>query len=120
MNDVKASHKKLVEKILSDIDPEIRATLEDAQIAAIEKALVKNLPEKKKHPVDIHGVLPLLFNRLYFVFSAGKDNRETTMAPEYDDRTKTPAQQMIGFLVMFLFISCILGYFLLTVLELFF
>ncbi len=117
MKDEMARQKTLAEKIISNIDPEVRASFNADQLASIEKALVENIPRIKDHAVDIHGVLPLLFRRLYFVFFAGKDTRETTVEVEYDERTETPAQRLIGFILAVLFFSCILGYFCMLIFE---
>lgn len=99
------------ERILSKIDPDIRETLNIDQVVAIEKAIVDNLPEQKDHPVDIHGVLPLFFRRLYFVFSAGKDTRASKEHVEDDDREETPAHRMVAFVIIILLFASIFGNF---------
>ncbi|MBA3036266.1 MAG: hypothetical protein FP814_07205 [Desulfobacterium sp.] len=66
---------QIVDDILNGINREVLYSLSFEQLAEIKKAIEDNLPNKKKHSIDVHFTLPLLFKRLYFVFSSGTDIR---------------------------------------------
>ena len=63
--------------VLSQIEPEVIASLTEHQSTCICRALEKARPITK-HAVDIRGVIPLFFVRYYFVLLAGRDRRSNT------------------------------------------
>ncbi|RJP30462.1 MAG: hypothetical protein C4527_09810 [Candidatus Omnitrophota bacterium] len=74
-----ASHSEstFADVIFQRLDPQIRSSLTDAQIAALTKTLTECGP-LKKHPVNLRGTIPLFFVRLYFVFLMGIDQRHSS------------------------------------------
>ena len=70
-NDVYTYH------ILNRIDPNILNSLSFKQLSAIKDAIRASQP-KKKHGVDLRGVIPLYFAKYYFVLIMGRDNRVST------------------------------------------
>lgn len=67
--------------VMSAIDPEVTKTLNLVQLRAIRTAVSANAPFRQ-HAIDIRGVLPLYFLKLYFVILMGKDRRLDTRAKE--------------------------------------
>jgi hypothetical protein len=67
--------------VLSEIEPDVFASLADHQYAAVRHAIEKARPISQ-HPIDIRGVIPLLFARFYFVVLAGRDSRDRTRLSE--------------------------------------
>ena len=73
-----------------ELPSEIRANFEEALLAC----------QPKRHGVDIRGVLPFHFARLYFVFLLGHDKRSDSLDTGIDCRQKTkPIAHVIYWLV---------------------
>ncbi|HRU04145.1 MAG TPA: hypothetical protein P5137_00045 [Candidatus Brocadiia bacterium] len=75
------------DSVLRRIDPMVMATLAPAQRSALREAISGAQPETK-HKVDIRGIIPLFFIRLYFVFLMGRDRRSRAAKTEFDRRKK--------------------------------
>lgn len=67
--------------VYESIDANVRATFTPSQVNAIETAIRANKPYQK-HPVDLRGVIPLFFVKLYFVILMGRDRRQPTSKKE--------------------------------------
>jgi len=74
--------------VYESIDADVRATLIPTQVHAIETAIRANKPYQK-HPVDLRGVIPLFFMRMYFVLLMGRDKRQPIRDKEALRRHKT-------------------------------
>jgi len=70
--------------VLERVPLEVRRSLTYEQRSAISEALRET---RRKHPVDIRFVLPLLFTQLYVCFFVGKDLRRDTQLKLIDRRT---------------------------------
>ncbi len=80
--------------------------------AEINKSISNNMQLKRKHSVDVHFTLPLLFKRLYFVFSSGTDVRTNTNSSavlDMDKRSKTQAKDIVVLAVSFLLFTSFFG-----------
>ncbi len=75
------------DSVLTKIDPSIRRTFTATQEHALIDAIRASSP-LKKHPLDIRGVIPLVFARYYFVFFAGRDRRRLTKQVEAERRSQ--------------------------------
>jgi len=75
------------DSVLTKIDPSIRRTFTATQEHALIDAIRASSP-LKKHPLDIRGVIPLVFARYYFVFFAGRDRRRSTKQVEAERRSQ--------------------------------
>jgi len=71
--------RKLDSNLDEPLSPELRSKLEETLLAC----------KPKTHAVDLRGVLPFHFARLYFVLLMGKDKRHDIIAIEHDNRHKT-------------------------------
>ncbi len=83
--------------VLEKIEPEVFTSLSEKQFAAIRHAIELARPISK-HPIDIRGVIPLLFARFYFVLLAGHDIRDTTARRE--QRLRHAISSAFGALVL--------------------
>ena len=100
----------IAEKILAQIDPAILKTFSQDQLTAIRNSIYQNLPPKKKHSLDVHGTIPLLFRRIYFVFSSGKDERQKDEKDvAFELRAKTAVRDAMTLLVSMLFVLSVFG-----------
>lgn len=112
MNKIKFGGKDLiVDDILNGINRDVLYSLSFEQLAEIKKAVEQNLPKKKKHSIDVHFSIPLIFKRFYFVFSAGQDNRGNKKPPEEiaNIRAKTQPADVAIVITCFLCISAFMG-----------
>jgi len=75
------------DSVLRRIDPTVMATLAPVQRSALREAISGAQPQTK-HKVDIRGILPLFFFRLYFVFLMGRDRRGRMAKTDFDRRKK--------------------------------
>ena len=94
--------------VLRRIDPTVLDNLTPQQTSAIVQALKACGP--KRHPVDIRGVIPLIFDRFYFVFLMGYDRRLTIRNKE---ESVSKFQSILGkiiFLVMVVSPVIVLGF----------
>lgn len=73
--------------ILNQIQPEVKAEFSERQIAALDEALGSSAAAGR-HPVNIRGVLPLYFVRLFFVVLVGRDRRTSQQQLELYRRQK--------------------------------
>ncbi len=71
--------------ILNNINTEVLNSLSSNQLIAIKEAIRASQP-KKKHSVDIRGVINLFFIRYYFIFLMGQDQRISTREIETERR----------------------------------
>ena len=69
--------------ILARMDPQIRATLDEAQELAIAEALTAR---SGLHLIDLRRLLPLYFVSYYIVFQFGRDRRLGRRRVEYNRR----------------------------------
>ena len=78
---------------------------------AIRTAIYSNLSKKREHSIDIHGSISLFFKRLYFVFSAGKDerNKGEEKVP-FELRSKTLMENVLAASTGIAFFLAIFGY----------
>ena len=80
--------------------------------AESKKSISDNMQERKKHSVDVHFTLPLLFKRLYFVLSSGTDVRANTTncaVLDMDKRAKTQVKDIMLMIIGFLIFSSFFG-----------
>ncbi|MCG8670878.1 MAG: hypothetical protein MI867_15815 [Pseudomonadales bacterium] len=73
--------------VYQQIDPKVRVTFTPSQVTAIENAIRASRPYQK-HPIDMRGVIPLYFLRVYFVLLMGRDKRSQTRNKEEFRRKK--------------------------------
>ncbi|MFH2047139.1 MAG: hypothetical protein ABIK92_18575 [Pseudomonadota bacterium] len=86
----------------------------------INNLISNNIQQKKEHSVDVHFTLPLLFKRLYFVFSAGPDVRAkkiNTSVLDMEKRSKTKAKDTLIVIMGFLFFSAFFGALLIKIMH---
>ena len=104
------------DSVLRRIDPEVRSTFTDEQQSALVEAISASRP-LSKHPVDLRGVVPLVFSHYYFVLLMGPDRRRGTKKLENERRQRTA---FAGGILFFLFIISpflLLGLFLLYTMK---
>ena len=98
------------EKVINQIDPTIRETFSQEQLAAIRTSISQNLPPRKKHSVEVHGTIPLFFKRIYFVFFSGKDVRKQTgKQVPFELRAKTALKDALTVAGSLLFAFLVFG-----------
>ena len=73
--------------VLRKLDFLLDEPLSANQKSKLEQALSACKPSA--HPVDVRGILPLHFVRLYYVFLLGRDHRAVATKVEADLRQKT-------------------------------
>lgn len=83
--------------VLSKVEPDVLASLTEHQFAAVRHAVEQARPISR-HPIDIRGVIPLIFARFYFVLLAGRDNRADTKGRE--NRLRHALSSAFGALVL--------------------
>ena len=116
MNETTDYRKKFADNIVSQIAPATREALSKEQLDSVKTAIYKNLPPKRKHAMDVHGVLPLFIKKFYFVFSSGTDVREKKDTDVYYDfRKKTTARDVVTLFVSLLMVFSIFGYLLINI-----
>ena len=71
---IKESSEAFTYHVLSKIDHEIMNSFTPQQLNAIYQVIAASTPQEK-HPVDVRGVIPLFFFRIYVVFLMGRDKR---------------------------------------------
>ena len=71
--------------ILNNIDNNVLASLSPSHLSSITEAIKASKP-KKKHPIDIRGMVKLFFAQYYFVFLMGRDRRISTQELEIERR----------------------------------
>lgn len=101
--------------VMRKLDYLLDEPLSDNQRSKLEEALSQCKP--KAHPVDLRGVLPLHFIRLYYVFLMGRDQRAITSKVDADLRQKTKLlANIIYWLVAFwpFYVILIFVYYVLT------
>lgn len=86
--------------IMKNIDSNTRNSLSPLQLSAIKEAIRASQP-KKKHPVDIRGVINLFFIRYYFVFLMGRDRRIYTEEIEIERRQNVA---LLGNIIYLIFV----------------
>ena len=72
--------------VLRKLDFIMERPLDPYTASSIEQALIACKP--KEHPVDVRGILPLHFSKLYYVVLMGRDARETSTSVDKDFRAK--------------------------------
>lgn len=89
--------------------------LSPEQRSIIEKGVSECKP--KLHAIDIRGVIPLHFVRLYYAFMLGRDQRTLGQTVAYDGRQKTkPIAHLIYWLVA-IWPLYVVGYFIYWILN---
>jgi len=88
----------MVENTVKQIHPLIYASFSPKQLEAIRTAIKTSLP--KKHAIDVRGIIPLFFIRLYFVFMLGRDPRQSIHHIESDRRTTSLLMASVLFLAV--------------------
>ena len=78
---IKESSGAFAYHVLSKIDPEIMESFTQQQLNAIYQVIVASRPQEK-HSVDVRGVIPLFFFRIYIVFLMGRDKRPKVQSRE--------------------------------------
>jgi len=105
MEENQETNNPIAEKILTQIDPAILKTFSQEQLAAIRTSIYQNLPPKKKHVLDVHGTIPLIFRRIYFAFYSGIDERQKDeKGVAYELRAKTTVRDALTVLASMLFV----------------
>ena len=106
----------VVTNIINGMKPEIKDTVTAEQIEEIKRSISNHLPGQKSHAVDLHGVLPLIFKRFYFVFSSGPDARvkQADVDTVVDQRSEKILKDTLAFLVGMFCFSAIFGYMIYT------
>ena len=100
----------IAEKILAETDPSILETLSPEQLTGIRASIDKNMPQKKKHAMDVRGTIPFFFGRIYFVISFGKDKRKKEKKDvPFELRTKTTVRDVIALLVALAVVFSVFG-----------
>jgi len=101
--------------ILNNINKETLNSLSARQLSAIREAISASQP-KKKHSVDIRGIINLFFIRFYFVFLIGRDQRVSTQEIETERRENMSLIWNLFFLIFvispFILLALITLYFL--------
>ena len=101
--------------ILNNIDSKVINSLSSMQLSAIKEAIRASQP-KKKHSIDIRGVMKLFFARYYFVFLMGRDRRITTQEKEFERRSNVALLGNVSFIIFvlspFILLTLIALYFL--------
>ncbi len=94
----------IVEDIMNGMNRDVLNSLSLEQLVVIRGA-IEQISPMKKHSIDVHFTLPLLFKRLYFVFSSGTDRRENKKVVEkiIDQRVRT---QTADALILFTGVFC--------------
>ena len=103
---VRESSSAFTYHVLKNIDQEVINSLTKDQLKAIYEGVSASKPYEK-HFVDIRGVIPLFFCRLYFVVLVGQDTRPKIRSQ--DELRRSNADLLINTVVlMFLSIPIIL------------
>ena len=87
--------------ILNNIDIKVLESLSSIQLSAFKEAL-RTSQSKKKHSIDIRGVIKLFFAGYYFVLLMGRDRRITTQDKEFERRTNIALMGNIFFIIFVL------------------
>ena len=87
--------------ILNNIDTDVLKSLSSRQYAAITEA-IRAGQSRKKHAVDIRGIIRLFFVRYYFVFLMGRDRRISTQEMEMERRENVA---LLGNLTFIIFVT---------------
>jgi len=85
---IKESSGAFAYHVLSKIDPEIMSSFTQQQLNAIYQVIVASRPQEK-HSVDVRGVIPLFFFRIYIVFLMGRDKRPKVQLRELARRRES-------------------------------
>jgi hypothetical protein len=104
--------------LMRKIDHMLQEPLTPQQRKEIEEAVA--VFQTRKHPIDLRGVLPLHFARLYFVLLMGKDRRTEEAGKEHDlrQRPKFAARAVSTvFMLWPVYLMVGLGYYILTALP---
>ena len=103
---VRESSSAFTYHVLKNIDQEVINSLTKGQLKAIYEGISASKPYEK-HLVDIRGIIPLFFCRLYFVVLAGQDIRPKIRSQ--DELRRSNADVLMNTVVMmFLSIPIIL------------
>jgi len=98
--------------LMRKIDAMLKEPLTPQQRKEIEEAVA--VFETRQHPIDLRGILPLHFARLYFVLLMGKDRRVGEAAKEHELRQRAHlVARVISIIVMLwpIYLTAGLGYF---------
>ncbi|MFK5891696.1 MAG: hypothetical protein QM504_00575 [Pseudomonadota bacterium] len=87
--------------VINQIKPEVIRSLTKKQLQEIKSAISASTP-LKRHSIDIRGVLPLFFTRLYFVLMIGRDKRHKSIKIELMRRRDSDILANILFFIVFL------------------
>lgn len=85
--------------ILGRMEPDVRASLDEAQERAIVEALMPR-GGRGAHWIDVRRVVPLYFASYYFVFQFGRDRRLGRRRIEYRRRLRAI---LVGNVAFFIF-----------------
>ena len=94
---VRESSSAFTYHVLKNIDQEVINSLTKDQLKAIYEGISASKPYEK-HLVDIRGIIPLFFCRLYFVVLAGQDIRPKIRSQ--DELRRSNADVLINTVVM--------------------
>jgi len=84
MPDQPLASERYTAALMRKIDTMLGEPLSPQQRKDIVEAIA--VFQTRKHPIDLRGVLPLHFARLYFVLLMGKDRRSEAAAKEHELR----------------------------------
>jgi len=84
MPDQPLASERFTAALMRKIDTMLGEPLSPQQREEITQAILGF--QTRKHPIDLRGVLPLHFARLYFVLLMGKDRRSAEAAKEHELR----------------------------------
>lgn len=93
MAETLAGGNGIVEKIINSLSFNLYDALPPERVREIKQAFSQCLEEKKKCYIDMHGVIPLIFTRIYYVLSLGRDLRKS------NTKEKTISERRTGFLI---------------------
>ncbi len=90
MEETLAGRNGIVEKIINSLSFNLQDALPPERVSEIKQAFSQCLGERKKHYIDMHGVIPLIFTRIYCALSLGRDIRRS------NTKEKTINERRIG------------------------
>ena len=107
-NQASDSSQAFTHHVLNQINPEIRLSLSKVQLQEISNAISAGAAIKK-HPIDVRGVIPLFFTRIYFVLVLGRDKRIKTKKAEYMRRRSSDILANLVFYIMLMVPLYVIG-----------
>jgi hypothetical protein len=91
-----------LQNLLAKVPDRVKATFTEEQLSYLRNASINR--QWRNHSVDLRGTIPWFKYRYYYVFIAGKNNRELSRAEQKASRVINAT-----FLAVFLTISITLG-----------